>query len=234
VTERSSKWGLRLLALVAAMVIWWMASVEKRERVSEKVVDASVTYNSPAGLILLDPIQTVKVRLRGPDRRIRAIAPFQLDVVVDVTGHQPGTIQVQLTQDDVITPDEVSVVSIEPNVLQIQVDRESTVSLPVHVPLIGEPAGGAVPEEPHPIPDHVRVRGPESLVSGLAAVSTSPISLDGHALSFVQKVSVVPTDPLVHVVEPPFVTVQVPMRNPDIPTTPAPAAPGSSKKPPRQ
>ncbi len=220
-TDRTSKWGLRLLALVAAMVVWWIASVEKRERVSEKLVDASVSYNSQAGLILLDPIQTVKVRLRGPDRRIRAIAPFQLDVVVDVNAEQPGTVPVQLTQDNVIAPEEVQVVSIEPNVLELQVDREATVSLPVHVPLVGEPAGGAVPEEPRAVPDHVRIRGPESLVSGLAAVPTSPISLDGHALSFVQRVSVVPTDPLVHVVEPPFVTVQVPMRNPDIPETPS-------------
>lgn len=229
-TERTSKWGLRLLALIGAIVIWWIASVEKRERVSEKLVDASVSYNSPTGLILLDPIQTVKVRLRGPDRRIRAIAPFQLDVVVDINADEPGTLQVQLTQDNVITPDEVSVVSIEPNLLQIQVDREATVLLPVHVPLIGEPAGGAVPGDPRAVPDHVRIRGPESLISGLAAVSTSPISLDGHALSFVQRVSVVPTDPLVHVVEPPFVSVQVPMRNPDVPDT-QPAAPPASPRP---
>ena len=74
-TDRAGRWGLRVLALVGAIVVWWFVSVETRERVSEKVVDASLSYNSSPGLILLDPLQTVKVRLRGPERRIRAIRP---------------------------------------------------------------------------------------------------------------------------------------------------------------
>ena len=101
-TERAGRWGLRILALVGAIVVWWFVSVEKRERMSEKVVDASLSYNSSRGLILLDPVQTVKVRLRGPEGRIRAIAPFDLDVVVDVQADSPGVLPVQLRADNVL------------------------------------------------------------------------------------------------------------------------------------
>jgi YbbR domain-containing protein len=215
VSGRAGRWGLRILAFVGAIVVWWITSVETRERISEKVVDASLSYNSTRGLILLDPIQTVKVRLRGPDRRIRAIAPFALDVVVDVQTTEPGTLPIQLRAENVLAPDEVEIVSIDPNVLEVRLDREAVIEVPILVRLIGEPAGGTVPGEPVPRPNRARIRGPATIVSGITSVSTSPISLDGHALDFTQTVSVVPSDPLVRIVEPTFVTVQIPMRVPE-------------------
>jgi YbbR domain-containing protein len=216
VTDQLGKWGLRLLAFVVAVVVWWIASVEKRERSSEKVIDASVSYNAPAGMILLDPRQNVRVRLRGPERQIRALTPFAVDVVVDIATDSPGTHAIQLTAENVIVPQEIEVVLIEPNVLELRLDREATALVPVIVPLVGEPAGGAVPDDPRITPNRVRVRGPESLISGLTSISTSPISLDGHALDFSQSVSVVSSDPLVRVVEPMFVKVQIPMHSPDL------------------
>lgn len=213
--DRAGRWGLRILAFVGAMVIWWITSVETRERISEKVVDASLSYNSPRGLILLDPIQTVKVRLRGPDRRVRAIAPFDLDVVVDVQTNEPGMMPIQLRAENVLAPDEVEIVSIDPNVLEVRLDREAVLEVPILVRLVGEPAGGTIPGAPMPRPGRARIRGPATIVSGITSVSTSPISLDGHALDFSQTVSVVSGDPLVRIVEPTFVTVDIPMRVPE-------------------
>ena len=209
--ESTRRMGLRLLAILAALVVWWVASVEKREQTAERVVDASVSFNSSPGMILLDPIQTVKVRLRGPDRRVRGISPFEIDLVVDVEGDWPGTRVILLSPENVVVPADVEVRSIEPNSLAIRVDREATALLPVLPRLVGEPAGGAVPGDARVVPDKVTVRGPEGIISGLTSVSTNAVSLDGHALSFAQTVSVVSPDPLVRVVEPPFVTVQVPM-----------------------
>lgn len=226
-SDRLGRWGLRILAFVAAVVVWWIASVETRERISEKVVDASLSYNSTRGLILLDPAQTVKVRLRGPDRRIRAIAPFSLDVVVDVQTDEPGSVPIQLRAEDVLAPEEVEIVSIDPNVLEVRLDREAVIDVPILVRLIGEPAGGTIPGEPVAKPSRARIRGPATLVSGITSVSTSPISLDGHALDFSQTVSVVSSDPLVRIVEPTFVTVQIPM---GVPEPPAEEAPRSSRR----
>lgn len=217
-TDRAGRWGLRILAFVGAVVIWWITSVETRERVSEKVVDASLSYNSPRGLILLDPLQTVKVRLRGPDRRVRAIAPFELDVVVDVQTTDPGLVPIQLRAENVLAPDEVEIISIDPNVLELRLDREAILEVPILVRLTGEPAGGTVPGDPVARPGRARIRGPATIVSGITSVSTSPISLDGHALDFSQNVSVVSGDPLVRIVEPTFVTVEVPMHVPESPS----------------
>jgi len=215
VTERASLWGLRALALFAAILVWFFASVGKRERLSEKLIDAAVTYNPPRGLILLDPVQTVKVRLRGPDRRIRNLVPYVVDVVVDLADSAPGTLDLHLGPENVLRPEEVEVVSVEPNTLRLRVDREGQRTLPVLPRIVGEPAAGASPLTPAVFPPTAVVAGPQSLISSLASVTTSPISLDGHALTFAQTVPVVSPDPLVRVLEPTTVTVQIPMESPD-------------------
>lgn len=214
-TERGSLWGLRLLALFAAILVWFFASVGKRERQSEKLIDAALTYNLPRGLILLDPVQTVKVRLRGPDRRIRTLAPYVVDVVVEITGGEAGRIDLHLGPENVLRPEGVDVISVEPNTLRVRVDREGQRQLPVLARIVGEPAGGAVPHSPQVLPATATVAGPQSLIASLASVTTSPISLDGHALTFSQEVPVVPPDPLVRVLEPATVRVLIPMETPE-------------------
>lgn len=215
-TDRARRWGLRLLAVVGALTVWFFSSVEKRERISEKVVDASVTYNLPRGTILLDPIQTVKVRLRGPDRQLRNLSPWAIDVVVDVREAAVGGIDVaHLSADDVQRPDPIEAISVEPNSVPVRLDVEVTRVLPVVPRIVGEPAGGSVPGVVITRPENAQIRGPQSLVANLDSVTTSPVTLDGHAFSFDQTVSVIPPDPLVRIVQPAAVIVRVPMLVPD-------------------
>lgn len=136
------------------------------------MVDATVTYLPPRGLIILDPIQTVKVRLRGSDRKIRSLSPFLIDVVIDLQSAQTGNVDFHLGEEDVLRPDDVEVVSIEPNSVRLQLDREGTRLLPVQVRLIGEAAAGAVPTGP-PVadPGPVWVSGPESRLRTLVSPS---------------------------------------------------------------
>lgn len=212
--SRSKPWGLRLLAVLAAVAVWFSASFVKREKVSEKLIDATVTYNPARGTVILDPIQTVKVRLRGPDRQIRTLAPHVVDVVIEVPALTTGTLDVQLDETNVLRPESLEVLAIEPNSIALRLDREKTQMLRVSPRLVGEPAAGAEPLSPVARPDTVQVTGPESILAGITAATTSPISLDGHALTFKQTVSVVPPDPLVRIVQPSVVTVEVPMHFP--------------------
>ena len=63
--ERARSWGLRLLALGLAIGIWFNASVEDRLELSERLVEASVSYNRPRGFIIMNQLQSVNVRLMG-------------------------------------------------------------------------------------------------------------------------------------------------------------------------
>lgn len=213
-TERANLWTLRLLAIVAAIAVWMNASVAKREAMSERVLDVTVTYNPKRQVLLLNPTPTVKVRLRGSDRKIRNLNPLTIEVLVDISRSEAGLVEAHLGADNVVRPDDLDVVSVEPNLLRLQLDREASQLVAVRPRLVGEPAAGAQPLEARVTPDAVLVSGPESTLRRLTAVETSPIHLDGHALSFSETATVQSPDSLVRIVQPTRVKVEVPMQAP--------------------
>jgi len=189
---------LRLTALGLAILAWLFLNVDRRgERAAEKIVDATVTYNPPPGMLILDPQEKVRVRLRGSARAIRRVNPFQLDVQVVVPFTRRDVVDIQPQPENVMIPDGLEVVAIEPSTLRLHVDQEMRKQVPVEVPLIGEPAAGArLAGPPRVTPDGVMVIGPGKVVSALRQVRTNPISLDGHALDFQESTLLVPPDPL--------------------------------------
>jgi YbbR domain-containing protein len=221
VSEGLRTWGLRLLALGIAIALWFSISLENRQALSERLVEASVSYNRPRGLIILDQVPSVRVRLRGGSKQVRELNPFQVNVQVELARTTPGTFSVNLGPENVLLPEGLEVVSIEPNVIRVELAQEVTQRLPVVPKIVGEPAAGALVEEPEVFPSQVLVSGPASLIRRTEALETVPISLDGHALSFEVEVSVVPPDPLVQIVQPTRVTVRIPLRQPGTDEGPA-------------
>ncbi len=213
---RGSLWGIRFLAVAIAVLLWFFVSLQRREQQSEKVIDAAITYNLPSGATLVDPVQDVRIRLRGKTSRIRALNQFAVDVVVNVPSVARGPVEVQLSADNVVVPEDIEVASIEPNRLLLQLDREVQKTLPVKVKLMGEPAAGAVVGEVEIIPDEAEVSGPETRLRDLRWLTTSNVNLNGHALDFEETAVVVSPDPLVRVLRPTMVTVRVPMQPPAI------------------
>jgi len=207
-------WGLRLLAIGLAMTLWFIVSGDKREPESGKIVDAPVTYNVPSGFIILDPIDKVRVRLRGTTTHIRNVNSFEVAAIVDITSAQVGSLQVSLGADNIVGPDNVEVVSVEPALLSLNIDRLATGMLPVAATLVGEPAAGAIVQGAAVVPGQVLVRGPQSRLRQTTALQTSPVDLTGHALDFEEQAAVVSPDPLITVVQPAIVTVRIPLSIP--------------------
>jgi YbbR domain-containing protein len=224
VTESGRDWGLRLLALGIALGIWFNASVEDRLVSTEKVVEASVSYISPRGFVVVNPVQNVNVRLAGSKKAIRQLNPSMVDVQVDLSRRPAGMNDVTLSSENVLAPDGLDVTSIEPNTIRLDLEREVTQRLPVFPKLTGEPAAGSVVQEPEVFPSQVLVTGPESILARVESLSTAPISLDGHALPFEESVAVAAPDPLIQIVQPARVTVRIPLKPAD------PAAPKQTPK----
>jgi hypothetical protein len=106
-------------------------------------------------------------------------------------------------------------VSLDPNALDLTLDREVTKRLPVLVDLVGEPAAGATVGEPVIAPLEVAVRGPQSRIGAVSVLKTRPINLNGHAQTFEEMASVLPPDPLASV-DPGLVRVRIPMQPPQL------------------
>jgi YbbR domain-containing protein len=222
VSENARTWGLRLLALGIAVGIWFNASLEDRLVSSEKVVEASVSYNRPRGFVIVNPsVQSVNVRLSGSKRAIRRLNPYMVDVTVELSQRQEGTVTVNLNASNVTAPDGMDVVSIEPAIVRVDLEREVSQRLPVVAKLTGEPGTGAEVGEPEIFPNQVLVTGPESMLARIDHLSTEPINLDGRATTFEVSVPLSSPDPLIQIVQPSKVTVKVPLRMPELERTPA-------------
>ncbi|HEX6904163.1 MAG TPA: CdaR family protein [Thermoanaerobaculia bacterium] len=213
-TRSWGNWGLRLLALGIAVGIWFNASVEDRLVSSEKVVEADVIYNKPRDFIILNQLRSVNVRLLGSRRAIRQLNPYQVDVQVELNRQQEGVVTINLDSNDVLAPEGLEVVSIEPSSIQVTLEREITERVPVVPNLAGKPAGEAKAGEPEVFPNQVLVTGPRSRVSLLESLTTGPINLDGHSATFEVQVPVSSTDPLIQVAQPSQVTVRIPIQPP--------------------
>jgi YbbR domain-containing protein len=214
VNEWARTWGLRLLALGIAIGIWFNVSVEDRLVSSEKVVEAAVSYNRPHGFMVINQVPTVNVRLSGNKKAIRQLIPYMVNVQVELSQRQVGLVSVPLTPENVLMPYGLEVVSIEPNTVQVDLEREVTQRLPVFPKLVGEPAAGSTVGEPEVFPNQVLVTGPEPMLARIDSLSTQPLNLDGHALTFEETVAVVSPDALIQIVQPTKVTVRVPMQQP--------------------
>jgi YbbR domain-containing protein len=207
------KWGLRLLALGIAIGLWFNYSFQAREAPSERLVEASVSYNRPRGFVVLNPISSLNVRLRGSSKAIRRLSAFQVSVQVDLARAQEGTFYVNLGPENVLMPENFELVSIEPsNTIRVELEREVTQRMPVVAKIVGEPAAGSTPLEPEVLPNQVLVSAPSSLLRRYPTLSTAAIDLTGHALSFEETVPVLAPDPLIQVVQPARVTVKVPLQ----------------------
>jgi len=220
VNARTQTWGLRVLALGIAIGLWFNFSFEAREAPAERLIEAAVSYNKPREYTVLDPVQSVNVRLRGSSKAIRRLNPSQVSVQVDLSRYQEGTWPVSLGAENVLMPETLEVVSIEPAVIRAELEKEVTQRLPVVPKLTGEPAGGATLEEPEVLPNQVLVTGPLSRITKAGTLSTQPISLDGHAIPFEAQVPVVSPDPLIQIVQPFKVLVRVVLTPPQVETPP--------------
>ena len=213
-SEAKSIWGLRLLALALAVTAWFVLSVEKREPLSEKVVEATVRYDNFPGLIVVQRVEAVRVGIRGTVSRMRSLNPYLVDVFVELHNPTSGSFDVPLTAESVILPEALEVVSIEPNIIHLELDVEKTDLLPVKARLEGEPAAGAKIRMAEVIPPRVLVRGPETMLDTIGSLFTTPVDLTGHALDFQEQAAVLPPDPLVNIVQPVVVSVRILMEIP--------------------
>lgn len=218
-TKKDTLWLLRGLALVLAVGAWLFVTSSRTDLVetAETTIEPSVQYNNPGSrdLIVLDPVLRVQVRLRGPSNLISALSPNQVSVVVDLRDAQQGLLEVPLASPNVVRPQGLEVLSIQPNLLTLVLDQNISEFRQVSARFSGEPAAGAVMGTPEVKPARVLVRGPESILVSIEGLVTRPIVLDGHALDFEEQALVVSPSPLVQVLQPTFVTVRVPLEIPN-------------------
>lgn len=215
---------LFLLALAVALGI--KVAVHETEQLSEKSFDAKVTYNLPAGVILVERVKEVEVSLRGRRGDIAGLNPIFLEVFAEIPDGQTGQLEIALDRNNVRVAGDFEVRSIDPNRITVNIEAVETKVLAIDVEAVGEPAAGARVIYLDIKPDWVTVSGPTSQVRSLKSLKAEPISVDRKALSFEGQVSVITPSPLISV-QPSRVRVIVTMEAPELSSPLGELSPGS-------
>ena len=207
---------LFFLALICAVAIKF--NVHEQRQVSERLVEAQVTYEQAAeGMISYDLQESVRILVRGSSVDVARLSPFSVQVRARIPSGRPGSREIVLEQSDVRfnVPGDFEALTLEPNRFTVQVEERFEVSVPIRILLSGEPAAGARASVPIPVPSLAVLSGPKSKVEKLTEI-TAVVDLDGHARTFEDSVSLTAPDAWVRVIRPAVVTVTVPMEEPSL------------------
>jgi YbbR domain-containing protein len=189
---RSSLWtnlGSALLALVLALIIWFVARYEQNPFVNREISGVPIALlNQPADTVLFEPIERqVTLTVRAPEELVPEAQPDMFFVSMDLEGIEPGSATsvplIAISEDD-----RFRVESVVPAQETVRLERVRDVTATVNLSIDGEPSVGY---EAGPLtisPTTVLVRGPEPLVGQLDRLEGS-ISLTDARQSVSEDVS---------------------------------------------
>jgi YbbR domain-containing protein len=203
--------GTAVVSVILACLLWYGTALERRERISERQVDASLTLvNVPTQLVVASDVpRTLTLRLRGPLRRLRELDPSQVGVVIDLHGAGEGEHEFAVETGDVVVPDGVQVLAVSPPEVPLRLDRLVRRRIPVRPRVVGEPAEGYEVESVQVDPSSAIVSGPRLQLEGLPGVLADPVDVGGAEGPIDRIVALRAPGPLSHVEEPLDVRVVV-------------------------
>ena len=216
---------LFLLALLIAYMLWYTLAGQRRERTAVRGFKAPLTLvNLPREMVITTSVpDTVAVQLRGP-LTVTAEPGMPLEVLLDLAGARPGVHTYPINDTDIHTSPEVTVVSVDPAAITLQLERLDIITLPVRPTVEGSPAPGFVIGEVRIAPAQLAVQGPGSLLTALEEVETTPLSVEGTSAAVEATVQPRLPHPLLRSLSsvPILVVVDV---VPDLTPTPTPTPP---------
>lgn len=167
---------LMVASLLLAFLLWLVVIAE--EKIEAGFIVPLVFENIPSSVVIDGPpTGSVYVQIRGSKQAVENILPQQVRARIDLSQAEPGNKFVQITPQNVVLPQGVSVLGIYPPYLDMKFLARRPV--PVKVLTIGRPAEGYEIKEISAIPLEVEVVGPLHRVQSIKQVETYPVDVGG-------------------------------------------------------
>jgi YbbR domain-containing protein len=219
--------GLKIVALAIGLIVWFVFSAQRRERISERSYRIPLSIvNIPQQMTIASPLPTgVDVRIRGPFTPLRQLDPSKIEAVIDLADAHMGEHLYRLAPEDINVPPDVEVIAISPSEVRVVLDATMEKTLPIFANVTGQPAPGYEASEVVVEPRTARLSGPGASLAGMSRVQTDAISIADRSATFSVPATVLADAPGVRIREGQVVTVTVRIHAigaPDL--TPAPAA----------
>jgi len=150
---------------VLLAVLLWVYVVGIRGPDTTKSVEAQlIAVNVPQGYVLAGTLPTVTVTLRGPMNTLWNVTSGYVTPTVDLGGRSEGSF-IASVQAQVVGLAGVTVETVAPKEVNVQLERLETVTVPVHAEVSGTLPLSLVLGTLRVEPESIEVSGPGSLVS---------------------------------------------------------------------
>lgn len=176
-------WGLKLLSLTFALLLWLFVMGEQKAEVGYTV--PLELKNLPAGLVVANEVPSlVDVRISGPRTLLSNIQSSALSMSVDLRGLQAGLTTFKRLDQNLNIPSALRVSRLSPSYVEVKLERIRQKKVPVLVTFSGQLGEGATLGSVIVRPESVLIEGAESEVKDVDSVETEAIDLSSAQESF--------------------------------------------------
>ncbi len=143
----------------------------------------------PGNMITGPPFQGIEIHIRGPAALLSTLPDLKLQYVLDLSAMKTGNHTVPILVDQLNLPQGLSVVSIQPQSIQVRLETEARKEVAVIVFFKGAPAPGYFVAKTTTVPNGVFLRGPKQVLDTIENVSTHPIDVSDVSESFKKEIT---------------------------------------------
>jgi YbbR domain-containing protein len=177
----------KILALVLAVILWFLVVGEERAEVGLTIPLELV--NMPRDLIVVNNLtQGIDIRVNGPRSLIRSLTTRNLSKSLDLSNSKAGTVNFPISSEGIRLPRGVAITRIHPTQVVVVLQKQAKKTIPVKVRIIGRPANGYEVDSVKIRPEEVEVAGPEEVIKELENLFTKPVDISGRRDPLVQEV----------------------------------------------
>jgi YbbR domain-containing protein len=185
-------WGLKLLSLGFATLLWMFVVGEKRSEVSLSL-PLELT-RVPDNMVIVSRVpEVIRVRLNGPRTLLAATNPQP--VSIDVEGIQPGISAFTIPPSRLNLPRGIEVTNISPSVITLEADLKIRKIVPIKPRIKGTPAEGFEVAGINVEPPEIEVEGAERALKQLREIPTEMVDVVGLEGSVARPVELALPDP---------------------------------------
>jgi YbbR domain-containing protein len=200
--------GLKLVSLLLAFVLWFLVA---RSPVAEVEMKVPIEFRGLPENLEIDSASftEAQIRVRGPERAIHRLEASDIRAEISLAKVQPGERTFDLTAQQVHVPQDLEVVQIVPGQFQLSFDTRTTRTVEVRARVTGDFAKGMRVAQVTADPANIMITGPRRRVEAVESATTDPVGVSGTMTrqSFMTQAYV--PDPLIQVVHPTPIRVTV-------------------------
>lgn len=162
---------------------------DARESESQIKIPVIIQDLPPETMVTGPSFQGIEIHVRGPAKLLATLPDLKLQYILNLSAMDTGDHTVRVRIDQLNLPRGLTVVSIQPQSIQVHLETEVRKKVAVTVFFKGKPGSGFFVAQTSAIPSEVLLRGPEQVLQNIEHVSTHPIDISGISESFKKEIT---------------------------------------------